>query len=347
MTFSTYRQDCRLRIQQRPEYATADAVLQQHILEANSPFEWAPQANPRKAVLLIHGLYDSPSSMHSLGEFFSQQQYLVRSLLLPGHGTRPEDLLQIQLEDWLSACQLALAQLPDSIDQLVLCGFSTGGLLHHYLSLKQDIPILKAIVSIAPALTLRAPSWLLSNRFLSDILKKLLPYHHQIARYDYARYTKHAFNAGCQVQRLINMSRALPDKIYHALPVFYVLTTEDEVIDSQAAQHFFQHHCSHAQSRCLIYGPSTQKNGSRFIHRPSHYPRQHIDSFSHLGLHIKADHPHYGEHGDYTRESYRLLKPGQQAIFGNMHGRSNIRLTYNPDFEHLAGCLQEFLDEVV
>lgn len=345
MTFSTYRQDCRTRIQQRPDYATADATLQQHILAANSPFEWTPQSNPRKAVLLIHGLYDSPSSLHSLGQFFMQEHYLVRGLLLPGHGTRPEDLLQIQLEDWLNACQLALSQLPDSIEQLVLCGFSTGGLLHHYLSLKQEIPILKAIVSIAPALALRAPSWLLSNRLVSSVLKKILPYHHQIARYDYARYTKHAFNAGCQVQRLISMSHALPSKIYQALPVFYVLATEDEVIDSQAVQHFFQHHCTHAQSRCLIYGATTQNNDPRFIHRPSRYP--HIDSFSHLGLHINANHPHYGEQGDYTLESYRLLKPGQKAILGNMHGRSNIRLTYNPDFEYLAGRLREFLDGVI
>lgn len=347
MIFTDYLHSCRTGIQQRPDYVSGDETLKKRILEANSPFEWAPQTTTRKAVLLIHGLFDSPGSMHSLGHFFASQGYWVRGLLLPGHGTRPEDLLQIRTEQWISACQSALAQLPPSIDQLVLCGFSTGGLLNHYLSLTQDIPPLKAIVSLAPALALRAPSWLLNNQPLCTLLKKILPWHHKTHRYDYARYNKHAFNAGCEVQHLIRMSQALTRQSVPSLPAFYVLTLDDEVIDSRSVQDFFKQHCTHPQSRCLMYGAATHEKDPRFINRPSRYPAQHIDSFSHIALPIATHHPHYGEQGDYTHESYRLLKPGQKALLGKLGSDATIRLSYNPDFEYLCDRLKAFLDKVV
>src|SRR3989304_119468 len=60
---------------------------QEKIINANSPCEWRP-SNPAKiGVLLIHGLFDSPTVMQSLFDHFKARNFLVRSVLLPGHGT--------------------------------------------------------------------------------------------------------------------------------------------------------------------------------------------------------------------------------------------------------------------
>src|SRR5690242_2307373 len=52
------------------------------IIDANSPFEWNPSGNSIKTpetkiangILLVHGLFDSPSTILSIAEYFRQQQ---------------------------------------------------------------------------------------------------------------------------------------------------------------------------------------------------------------------------------------------------------------------------------
>src|SRR5688572_6248898 len=60
-------------------------------LEANTPFQWYPddwQTQPiKRGVLLLHGVLDSPYSLRAIGQIFLKKSYLVRSILLPGHGT--------------------------------------------------------------------------------------------------------------------------------------------------------------------------------------------------------------------------------------------------------------------
>ncbi|MGI9500774.1 MAG: hypothetical protein ACR2P3_12090, partial [Geminicoccaceae bacterium] len=67
---------------------------------AVGPFELRPtpdggdckgnaDANYDRGILLIHGLNDTPFSMWDLGSRFAKACYLVRGVLLPGHGTVP------------------------------------------------------------------------------------------------------------------------------------------------------------------------------------------------------------------------------------------------------------------
>jgi pimeloyl-ACP methyl ester carboxylesterase len=65
-------------------------------IRANLPFEIRPAKNPRtgptgktKGILLVHGLGDSPGTFVDLAQEFAARGFLVRTVLLPGHGTRP------------------------------------------------------------------------------------------------------------------------------------------------------------------------------------------------------------------------------------------------------------------
>src|SRR5262245_19946371 len=49
--------------------------------------------DPRGAVLLVHGLSDSPYSMREIANIFYEQGYDVVVLRMPGHGTIPSMLL--------------------------------------------------------------------------------------------------------------------------------------------------------------------------------------------------------------------------------------------------------------
>ena len=49
----------------------------------------------KRGILLILGLYDSPYVMKDLERLFNENCFYTRSILLPGQGTRPGDMLYI------------------------------------------------------------------------------------------------------------------------------------------------------------------------------------------------------------------------------------------------------------
>ncbi|MEO8308824.1 MAG: alpha/beta fold hydrolase [Pseudomonadota bacterium] len=96
-----------------------------------------PVANPRGAVLLVHGLSDSPYIMRGLAQYLHGQGWYVVALRLPGHGTAPSGLLDVKWQDWAAALRMAAKDLSAIVGNdktgngkpLVLAGFSTGGAL--------------------------------------------------------------------------------------------------------------------------------------------------------------------------------------------------------------------------
>jgi alpha-beta hydrolase superfamily lysophospholipase len=72
----------------------------------NRSFELVPES-PRGAVLLVHGLTDSPYSMRALAELFFAEGYHVVALRLPGHGTIPSGLCSVSWKDWYLTVELA------------------------------------------------------------------------------------------------------------------------------------------------------------------------------------------------------------------------------------------------
>ena len=76
----------------------------------NLTFEM-PMAQPKGAVLLLHGLTDSPYSMRALAELFAARGWYVVGLRLPGHGTAPAALTRVTWQDWAAAARLAAKHL--------------------------------------------------------------------------------------------------------------------------------------------------------------------------------------------------------------------------------------------
>jgi len=61
----------------------------------NRSYELVPGGPPRGAVLLVHGLSDSPYCMRGMAETFLAQGFDVVVLRLPGHGTIPAALTDV------------------------------------------------------------------------------------------------------------------------------------------------------------------------------------------------------------------------------------------------------------
>ena len=104
----------------------------QFTLDANRSFVLMPAGKPRGAVVLLHGLTDSPYSVRRLAVNYQQHGFVAVVPRLPGHGTAPGALTDVDWEMWLAATRLAVREatrLAGEAAPLHLVGYSNGGAL--------------------------------------------------------------------------------------------------------------------------------------------------------------------------------------------------------------------------
>ena len=98
----------------------------------NASFIMDPGSNVKGIVVLFHGLSDSPYHMSDIAKHFYDENYYVFAMRLPGHGTLPTGLLDVQWSDWQNATIWSMktaSQLSKNRGDLpvYMGGFSTGG----------------------------------------------------------------------------------------------------------------------------------------------------------------------------------------------------------------------------
>ena len=123
-------------------------------LKLNTPFERKiscyKSSRRKKGILLIHGLTDSPGKWDDLASTFAANCFLVRAILLDGHGTHPFDLGKVNYQDWLKSAEFRYKELESEVDEVYLGGFSLGGALSTLLALRN--PGLDGLYLFAPAI---------------------------------------------------------------------------------------------------------------------------------------------------------------------------------------------------
>lgn len=93
-------------------------------------------ASPKKAIVLVHGLSDSPYFMTAIGDyFFNQLGYNVYMPLLHCHGLKdPKGMEEVELEEWKSNVSFAVNTAASKASEVSIGGLSTGGALSLYMS---------------------------------------------------------------------------------------------------------------------------------------------------------------------------------------------------------------------
>ncbi len=109
--------------------------------------------NKEIGVVLVHGYTGSPSSMRPWAEYLNQKGYTVRVPLLPGHGTKPEDLSQIKWQEWPEKVESELDELRKNCKKIFICGFSMGGGTTLHLATKHSDKI-TGIILVNPMIHL-------------------------------------------------------------------------------------------------------------------------------------------------------------------------------------------------
>ena len=185
----------------------------------NRSYELVPPSRPRGAVLLVHGLSDSPYSMRALAETFLGQGYHVVVLRLPGHGTVPGGLCDVTWKDWEAAVELAARYTAGRAGPgrpFLAGGHSTGAALLTLYAVRTledaSLPRPKRLYLLSPAIGISNLAVL--TRVISAL--SFLPVFDRAAwtdvlpEYDPYKYNSFPVNAGKQIHLLTReLQRAL------------------------------------------------------------------------------------------------------------------------------------------
>jgi alpha-beta hydrolase superfamily lysophospholipase len=185
----------------------------------SDPQRWSPDWNrsfvlptesPNAAVLLLHGMSDSPYSLRQLGERLHAAGAYVIGLRLPGHGTAPSGLVELTWQDMDAALRLAVEHLAEQVTgrPLYLVGYSTGAALAVNYALatldEAALPKIERIAVLSPAIGVTpAAAYAVWQARLGHILGlEKLAWSDILPEYDPFKYNSFAVNAGDVVYRL-------------------------------------------------------------------------------------------------------------------------------------------------
>jgi len=175
----------------------------------NRSFE-LPAASPGAGVLLVHGMSDSPYSMRALAQRLHEEGAWIVGLRVPGHGTAPVGLVDVEWEDMAAAVVLAMHHLRAKVADrpLYIVGYSNGGALavHYALAALEDgsLPAARGLVLLSPeiGITKLAALAVWQERLGHLLGMRKLAWNSILPEYDPFKYGSFALNAGKQAYRL-------------------------------------------------------------------------------------------------------------------------------------------------
>ncbi len=108
------------------------------------------------AVLALHGFGGTPREVDGVVDVAAALGLAAQAPLLPGHGTRVEELAATRFADWLRGAEEAFAALASEHGRVVVVGLSMGSLLAAELALAHPEQT-AALGMLANAIALHSP----------------------------------------------------------------------------------------------------------------------------------------------------------------------------------------------
>lgn len=342
-SFSDYTEQTRKQLLQHRHFLTQDTEAE---LMANLPMELKPNQHTKtdKGVLLIHGLGDSPYSFVDIAKSLQEKGFLVRTVLLPGHGTRPADMLDVNYKQWNELVEKQVALLKSEVSEIYLGGFSTGGnLAYSYAANDEEI---KGLMLFSPGFVSNEPL-----AFATPWISWIKPWLINVEPGTVTNYTRYFMVPTNGFAQYYNSSKQVTDNLAeHAYtkPVFMVLTEHDSVLDTKTIKSMFETQFVHPENKLIWFGsqPTSTQGNIRYI--SSFKPELRISNMSHMGILYAPENPYYGINGsericrngsDMTDDEIKRCNAGEEVWYSAWDGRANehihARLTFNPWYNEM------------
>lgn len=207
-----------------------------------------PQAKPffingssTQALLFLHGFTASPSEVRPVAEKLNKiNNCSISGILLPGHGTTPEQLNVVRWPEWYNAVQDELQSLLTRYQQVFVGGLSMGGLLALHAAVNID--------GLAGVVSINAPIYYhyAIIPMLSDLAGMMTPYFHKKGLKEIMKLEKQGRFA----------YRVMPLKAFHSLnllrrivmqevqelkiPALIIQSLQDESVHPRSADFLYE-----------------------------------------------------------------------------------------------------------
>ena len=352
--FESYIEKCAAHVRAVRSSYYSGAKLET-VIKMSLPFELRPSHPTKKGMLLSHGFLTSPYIMRSMAEDFVKQGFLVRAVLLPGHGTHESELNHCTWEDWLASLRFGYQSLAAECEEVYLCGFSIGATLSLLLSLElvaADASVckqLKKIILLAPcfgispfAATLPWLEKLKLSKFLPELFCT------QAEKEHLGSYTQFSSKS---VAQIVLMLRSFHKKLqqfseHYALPPCYVCASyDDATVKFKPILNFAERYLD--RNSCLrIYANKAlvlPKNLQARLIVPTKL-QNNIVSISHVAVPVAPNDAYFGSNGSYYGALAEQTRFGEPTLWQHKNMK---RLTFNPDYSELCHDLFNWLSAVV
>ncbi len=191
----------------------------------------------KTGVLLLHGFTSDERSVAKLVSIAQDLGYQTEAPRLRGHGLHYRDLYGKRWEHWYEDVRQGYQLLRERVDQVVVVGFSMGGLLALELAAQPDVEV-AGVVALAPATHIAYPlapmAWMALGWYRFLPMGKSVGYSDPrlaIADDSYSRLATDAFVSFYRASRRIR--RVLP---LISAPLLLIHSRRDRVIKPRSSQ---------------------------------------------------------------------------------------------------------------
>ncbi|ADZ89524.1 alpha/beta hydrolase [Marinomonas mediterranea] len=355
-SFETYQARVKLYLLANKEWVNPDNKEVE--VEAVLPKEWRPgtdcdtEEKVKRGVLLLHGLSDSPYSVRDTAKALAAQCLYVRVMLLPGHGTKQEDLLTVSRDDWRETVKASFAHFSAKLDQVFVAGFSTGGALVTEFAWHNPDKV-SGVILLSPLFKINT-----SIDWLSPVVSLFTDWLDRYKTDDYAKYASIPTPAIVEAYRIAKEVRGLVHDNPKDIPVFIALSEEDATVDSSVTLTLFDEAMIGNTNQVLLYSRTqAEAQSDRKAVVNTYWPDQKIIGLSHMGVIGNPNNTYYGEKGSYRICDWHRSDDAQykkcQRAENNWYGeksdellaKSDIagRVSWNPLFDDLMKDIGSFI----
>ena len=208
--------------------------------EVGAPFFL--KGSKKTGVVLSHGYGASPGEVLNLAKYLHQKKgYSVYGVRLKGHGTVAENMLEVSWKDWVSSYQKGYQIIKHYCSEVVLMGFSTGGVLAMLSASKIKDKIKKVVTINAPIILMNKKNQLVPTiSWWNDLMDKFnlenIKYESINANPEnpLTNYSKNYIKGVLQLKLLIEKCTRSLKKI--KTPTLIIQSNEDPVVNPKSAR---------------------------------------------------------------------------------------------------------------
>lgn len=315
-------------------YITSDKDKE---ISMNMPFQLGDKQSD-KAILLIHGLGDSPYTFSDLAYSLREQGFYVQTLLLPGHGSKPEDLMLPNYGDWQIFVDHYANLLKQDFDNVWLGGFSTGGNLATIHAIEHgDV---SGLMLFSPGFQSRTPKL----ERLAPIAALFIDGYEAVEK-NIARYTSAPINGAIAYSDSAVKLRKLLSENKVTVPTLIAISEADSVVDPYAVKDLYVKHFTHPNNQLIWYG-DTLFNISSITTLNMNLDQLKVSTGSHMSPLFSPKNKYYGLNGErvmcmnsFNEEANAACEDGAEIWYSawgyEEENKIHARLTWNPYYSEL------------